>query len=323
MEVVESHPFRVTRDAEMAIQELEADDLLETIEQGVRRRRFGSVVRVTVDATMPDHMRDILVENLEMDPSDVYAVRPAARHERALRRSARSTGPTSRTRRSCIRPLVARQGSRRRDLFAAIRERDILLHHPYDSFEPGGRVPARRRPTTRTCWPSSMTLYRVGRNSPVVEALMDAAANGKEVAVLVELKARFDEESNIELGQARWSARACTSSTAWSGSRRTARSRWWCAARATHPPLRPPRHRQLQRRHRPALHRPRLLHLRRGDRRRRHRPVQLPDRLFGGRPSTASCWSRPVNLRQRIEELIEREIDHAEGRPRRRTSSSR
>src|SRR5262249_34358847 len=76
MDILEAHPFRVTRDAEMAIQELEAEDLLELIEKGVRERRFGSVVRVTMDTTMPARIRDLLIENMDLDPNDIYTVEP-------------------------------------------------------------------------------------------------------------------------------------------------------------------------------------------------------------------------------------------------------
>jgi len=196
MEIVEAHPFRVTRDAEMLIQELEAEDLLETIEESVRQRRFGSAVRVTVNDAMPTHLRDILIENLELDRNDVYTL----------------DGPLG------LSGLMGLYGIDRYDLkdapflpavpppldgrafdgdiFAAIRQRDILVHHPYDSFTPVVDFlrAAARDPNVLAI---KQTLYRVGRNSPVVEALLEAVENGKQVAVLVELKARFDEESNI------------------------------------------------------------------------------------------------------------------------------
>ncbi|HZD57944.1 MAG TPA: polyphosphate kinase 1 [Anaerolineales bacterium] len=201
MEVLEAHPFRVTRDADVEIQELEAADLLETIEQGVRRRRFGSVVRVTVNNEMPSHIREILVENLEMDRNDIYTLE----------------GPLG------IGSLMSLYNIERYDLkfasflpaipaplniegydgniFSLIRQRDILVHHPYDSFTPVVdflRLAA-RDPNVLAI---KQTLYRVGRNSPVVKTLLEARENGKQVAVLVELKARFDEESNIEWAKA-------------------------------------------------------------------------------------------------------------------------
>jgi polyphosphate kinase len=194
MEVVQSHPFRVTRDAEMAIQEMEAEDLLETIERSVRERRFGSVVRVTVDPGMPSKIRDILTENLETGPHGLYTVDPPlgtsdlmALH--SLDRPALKDTP--------FLPAVPPALDEGSDLFAAIRRQDILLHHPYDSFTPVVDL-LRAAAHDPHVLAIKQTLYRVGRNSPVVEALLEAAANGKQVAVLVELKARFDEESNIE-----------------------------------------------------------------------------------------------------------------------------
>jgi polyphosphate kinase len=200
LEIVESHPFRVTRDAEMTIQELEADDLLETIEQGVRRRRFGSVVRVTIDNSMPDRIRAILIENLALDPHDILTVDPPLGMSGlwgfyGVDRPDLKDAP--------FVPFMptALGESEERDIFAAIREHDILLHHPYDSFEPVVQF-LQQAASDPDVLAIKMTLYRVGRNSPVVQALLDAAANGKEVAVLCELKARFDEESNIEWARA-------------------------------------------------------------------------------------------------------------------------
>ncbi len=195
LEVLESSSFRVTRDAEMAIQELEADDLLETIERFVRRRRFGSVIRVTTSTTMPEYIRDILKENLELEDPDLYAV-DSPLGLSSLWGADQIDCPDLK-----YQPLVqsvpaALDGVEGPDIFAAIRQRDILLHHPYDSFDPVVQFVA-----AAAADPDVMaiktTLYRVGRNAPVVDALMEAAANGKEVAALVELKARFDEESNI------------------------------------------------------------------------------------------------------------------------------
>ena len=199
MQVIQSHPFRVTRDAEVAIQELEAEDLLETIEKGVRQRRFGRVVRLTVDTAMPAAIRDILTENLELDPRDVYTMEPplgmsdiAQLH--GLDRPDLKYPPF-------VPALPADVEEGEGDIFAAIRRQDILLHHPYDSFDPVVDFldAAARDPAVLAI---KQTLYRVGQNSPVVKALLEAVRRGKQVAVLVELKARFDEESNIEWARA-------------------------------------------------------------------------------------------------------------------------
>lgn len=195
MEIVETHPFRVTRDAELAIQELEADDLLETIERFVRRRRFGAVIRCTVEERMPQHVRDILVDNLELEPGDLYPVKSPLGLS-SLWDAASIDRPDLK-----YQPLVqsvppALDGVEGAELFAAIRQRDILLHHPYDSFDPVVEL-VRAAADDPDVLAIKMTLYRVGRNAPVVDGLMEAAANGKQVAALIELKARFDEESNI------------------------------------------------------------------------------------------------------------------------------
>jgi polyphosphate kinase len=195
MDVVASYPFRVTRDAELAIQELEADDLLETIERFVRRRRFGSVIRVTVDESMPERIRGILKENLDLGSRDLYEVQSPLGLS-SLWDAASADRPDLK-----FAPLVqqvpaALNGVEGADIFAAIRQRDVLLHHPYDSFEPVVEL-MRAAANDPDVLAIKQTLYRVGRNAPVVEQLMEAAANGKQVAVLVELKARFDEESNI------------------------------------------------------------------------------------------------------------------------------
>jgi len=201
MKVLEAHPFRVTRNADIDIQELEAADLLETIEEGVRRRRFGTVVRLCINPTMPATVREVLLSNLETDDKDVYT------HEGPLGVSALS-GLASINRRELKDPPFlpwvppAFDGKNPLvDVFAAIRRGDTLLHHPFDSFAPvvDFLKRAARDPDVLAI---KMTLYRVGRNSPVVEALLEANENGKQVAVLVELKARFDEESNIEWARA-------------------------------------------------------------------------------------------------------------------------
>lgn len=197
VEVLEAHPFRITRDADMAIQELEAADLLETMEESVRLRRFGSVVRMTVNEDMPTHIRETLLENLEMDRIDMYTlddplgisnlwgVYNIDRHDLKF---------------PPLKPFIPKELRKdspfEGDIFAAIRQKDLLLHHPYDSFTPVIEFinQAARDPNVLAI---KQTLYRVGQNSPVVRALMRAREYGKQVAVLVELKARFDEESNI------------------------------------------------------------------------------------------------------------------------------
>ncbi|MBI4909723.1 MAG: polyphosphate kinase 1 [Acidobacteria bacterium] len=198
MQVAESHPFHVTRDADTAIQELEAGDLLETVEEGVRQRRFGAVVRLTVSSEMPDSLLDILRQNLELEDADIYRVDGPL----ALARL-RSLGSLDRPDLKDA-PFVTANPAKPiedEDIFALIRRGDVMLHHPFDSFQPviDFLKIAARDPNVLAI---KMTLYRVGKNAPVVEALLDAMERGKQVAVLVELKARFDEESNIEWARA-------------------------------------------------------------------------------------------------------------------------
>ena len=198
MEILEAHPFHVTRDADIAIQELEAEDLLESVEESVRQRRFGAVVRLKVTHKMPDSILEILKTNLEIDDDAVYRVEgPLAlvrlKHIAALDRPDLKDAPFT--------PAPLPGLGEDEDIFSAIRRGDILLHHPFDSFQPviDFLRAAARDPNVLAI---KMTLYRVGPNAPVVEALLDANARGKQVAALVELKARFDEESNIEWARA-------------------------------------------------------------------------------------------------------------------------
>ena len=197
MKVMEVHPFRVTRDADMVIQELEAADLLETMEQSIRQRRFGTVLRLTINTGMPEHIRSLLIENLEMDRNDMYVLDGAM----GLSSLMSLYGAVDRydlkdTAFKPAVPAILKNSLYDGNLFAAIRRGDILLHHPYDSFAPVVEFlrTAARDPDVLAI---KQTLYRVGRNPPVVDALLEAAENGKQVAVLLELKARFDEESNI------------------------------------------------------------------------------------------------------------------------------
>jgi polyphosphate kinase len=196
MEIIESHPFRVTRDADVMIQELEASDLLESIEQGVRQRRFGSVVRVTVNKAMPTQIRNILIENLQMDRNDMFTLEGPLGLSSLM--SLYQVDRFDLKDHSFVPSKPAPLGGESYDgnIFGAIRQGDILLHHPYDSFIPvvDFLQLAAKDPDV---YAIKQTLYRTGSNSPVIKALLDAREVGKQVAVLVELKARFDEESNI------------------------------------------------------------------------------------------------------------------------------
>jgi len=193
LEVVAAYPFRVTRDADPEIEEDEASDLLLAIEESVRLRQFGSVVRLEAEPSMPDRIRNILISNLGLAPYQVFT-KSAPLGMADLMELTKINRPELTD--TPFSPAVPPPLSSGENLFFAIRQQDILLYHPYDSFTPVVDFlrQAARDPDVLAI---KQTLYRVGPNSPVVAALMRARERGKQVAVLVELKARFDEESNI------------------------------------------------------------------------------------------------------------------------------
>jgi polyphosphate kinase len=193
LEIAAVYPFRVTRDADQEIEEDEAADLLDTIEESVRMRHFGSVVRLEVDNAMPEQVRDILVSNLELAPFQVYTVDgPLGIAD--LMELMRIDRPELKD--PPFLPFVPPALNSEEDLFSVIRQRNILLYHPYDSFAPVVDF-VRQAANDPDVLTIKQTLYRVGPNSPIVAALMEAREDGKQVAVLVELKARFDEANNI------------------------------------------------------------------------------------------------------------------------------
>jgi polyphosphate kinase len=193
MAVKESYVFRVTRNADIEIQEDEAEDLIRSIEESIRLRRFGSVVRVGVQETMPARIRDILVENLEVTQDDVYPIPPplGLSHLMSLLKLPRPDlkDPPN-------MPALQLSDDETEDMFSIIRRGDVLLHHPYDSFTPVVQF-IKGAVSDPNVLAIKQTLYRIGKESPLVPLLIEAAENGKQVAVLVELKARFDEENNI------------------------------------------------------------------------------------------------------------------------------
>ena len=200
LDIIEAYPFRVTRDAEVEIQELESDDLLETIEEAVWQRRFRAVVRMQVSRDIPDHILETLIANLELDPRDVYHVDGPLDLSR-LRQLLAVDRPDLKDAPFLPYTPPELHPKAEDDIFAVLRRDDLLLHHPFDSFQPVVEF-LRRAAVDPDVLAIKITLYRVGRNSPIVESLLSAIENGKQVAVLVELKARFDEESNIEWARA-------------------------------------------------------------------------------------------------------------------------
>ncbi len=199
LEIVSAYYFHLTRDAELAIQELETDDLLESIQEAVYRRRFRDAVRLQVSMGMPQKLIDLLTVNLELDQNDVYRVDGPIDLSR-LRSLLSLDRPTLKDKPFIPSTPASLVPGAKSDVFASIRQSDILTHQPFESFQPliDMLQAAARDPDVMAI---KMTLYRVGRNSPIVEALLEASQEGKQVAVLVELKARFDEESNIEWAQ--------------------------------------------------------------------------------------------------------------------------
>jgi polyphosphate kinase len=198
MEIVASYPFRVTRNAAMEIQEEEADDLLLTMQDSLKRRQFGNVVRLEIDDSMPVDIRLMLIEQLEVDAYDVYTTNgPLGLSNLWELHQVDRPDLKDRPFQSQV-PISLRSSH---DIFATLRQGDVLLHHPYDSFLPIANLvdTAAEDPDVLAI---KMTLYRVGPNPPIVRSLVKARENNKQVAVLVELKARFDEASNIHWANA-------------------------------------------------------------------------------------------------------------------------
>ncbi|NCB17454.1 MAG: polyphosphate kinase, partial [Synergistales bacterium] len=192
-----AYPFRVTRNADMELQEDEGSDLLTAVQVGLEQRRFGPSVRLEVTPAMPEAELQFLLSRLELTPFQIYRA-PDHLDLASLSRLARLERPDLKD--EPFLPLPARSlcGD---DPFGAVAEGDILLYHPYDSFVPVVDL-IRRAAKDPDVLAIKMTLYRVGPGSPLVEALMEARTMGKQVTALVELKARFDEEHNISWARA-------------------------------------------------------------------------------------------------------------------------
>ena len=193
MEILGCYPFRVTRDMDIAILEEEAHDLLSIVDREIRRRRFGACVRLEVGVEIPDRSRRLLLEKLEIDDEDVYES-PGPIGLGALMSLTSLNRPELRD--PPFLPRIPAELADDEDPFAAIRARDILVHHPYDSFAPVIDF-LRRAADDPHVLAIKMTLYRAGSTADAVRALVHAAENGKQVAVSIEIKARFDEENNI------------------------------------------------------------------------------------------------------------------------------
>jgi len=193
VEVVESHLFRVTRDTDIELQEDEADDLLRVIEENIRQRRFGQVVRMEVETSMPEYMLETLMENLRIKRDDVHISEGPIGLSDVM---SLYKLPLHQLKEKPFYPILPKTFETDEDIFSIIKQKDVLLHHPYHSFTPVIEFikQAARNPEVLAI---KQTLYRVGSDSPIIRALIEAVERGKQVAVLVELKARFDEENNI------------------------------------------------------------------------------------------------------------------------------
>lgn len=198
MEVVAAYPFRVTRDADVEIEEDEAADLLTAVSEGLELRQFGSAVRLQVAAEAPENIRDILGANLDLAPYQVFdANGPLGLADLWTLTEVDRPDLKEPPLQAKLPPVLETEES----IISVIQRRDVLLYHPYDTFAPVADFirEAAHDPSVVTI---KQTLYRIGPNSPIVGALLEARENHKQVAVLVELKARFDEDANIEWARA-------------------------------------------------------------------------------------------------------------------------
>lgn len=198
LEFVAAYPFRITRDADIEIKEAEAEDLLLTVAEAIGERHFGSVTRMEITPAMPARIREMLVHNLEMDGRNVVTGNGEMGHSSVMEllkidRPDLKFAPHV--------PRIPAAFATGENIFSVLTREDVLLHHPFDSFAPVTQFieTAARDGDVRAI---KQTLYRLGPNSPLVAALIEARDADTQVAVLVELKARFDEENNIEWARA-------------------------------------------------------------------------------------------------------------------------
>src|SRR3954471_2078863 len=199
MDVLEHHTFRVTRNEDLEVEEDDAENLLQALEKELLRRRFGPPVRLEVAEDVDPAVRDLLVDELKIGRGEVYQL-PEPLDLRGLNLIADLDLPelhyptfVSRTHRRLAEVESAKQS----DVFAAIRQGDILRHHPYDSFSTSVQAFLEQAAADPNVLAIKQTLYRTSGDSPIVDALIDAAEAGKQVLALVEIKARFDEQANI------------------------------------------------------------------------------------------------------------------------------
>ena len=209
---IEGHYFfRVTRDADLELRDLEADDLMEALQEGLRKRRMGGeVVRLEVADEMPDEVVQLLMQGTDVEPEDLYRINgPLGLDDlmsllaiplpqlRDRPHKGRTAPALVRTQKSELEDGSIKQ-EEFQSIFAVLRRGDVLLHHPYDLFATSVEEFLNQAADDPSVLAIKMTLYRTSKDSPVVAALIRAAENGKQVMALVELKARFDEDNNIQ-----------------------------------------------------------------------------------------------------------------------------
>lgn len=198
MRVVDCHQFRITRNSDLWVDEEEIENLMQALKGQLTRRSFGEAVRLEVAADMPEDLCDFLLDKESLREQDLYRVNgPVNLHRLAaiydlVDRADLKYRP--------FLPGVARRVKQSDDLFAVIRNRDLMLHHPYQSFGPVVEL-VRQAASDPNVLSIKQTLYRTDSSSPIVEALIEAALAGKDITALIELRARFDEAANITLAQ--------------------------------------------------------------------------------------------------------------------------
>jgi polyphosphate kinase len=200
MEVLQHHSFRVTRNEDVEVEEDEAENLMQAMERELMRRRFGPPVRLEVEETIDPHVLDLLVRELGVEADEVIAL-PSPLDLTGLWGVHRLDRVDLKD-----RPFLGRvaadiaevETAEAPDIFEAVRDHDVLLHHPYDSFSTSVQAFLEQAAVDPQVLAIKQTLYRTSGDSPIVDALIDAAESGKQVLVLVELKARFDEQANIK-----------------------------------------------------------------------------------------------------------------------------
>ena len=199
MKIVQHHTFRVTRNEDVEVEEDEAENLLDALERELTKRKFGAVVRLEVEEVIDEHVLELLVEELEASENEVFRL-PGLLDLRGLNDICSLNRDDLKFAKFIPRTnpqLATIESASAPDVFEALKTRDILLHHPYDSFSTSVQRFLEQASTDPKVLAIKQTLYRTSGDSPIVSSLIEAAHNGKQVLAIVEIKARFDEEANI------------------------------------------------------------------------------------------------------------------------------